>query len=40
MVEWKCLRCEYRFESINEIPYCPACECESLEEVEDENKSD
>ena len=36
MVEYKCLRCEYRFESLNEFPYCPCCEYESLEEVKDE----
>ena len=36
MKEYKCLRCEYHFCSENEIPYCPAYECESLEEIEDE----
>lgn len=35
MSEYRCLICEYRFESMNEIPYCPACEGEALEEVED-----
>jgi len=36
MKEWKCLACEYRFCSENNIPYCPSCENEWLEEVEDE----
>ncbi len=35
-MEYKCLACEYRFESMNEIPYCPACENEILEEIETE----
>jgi len=35
MKDYKCRRCEYTFCSENEIPYCPACECESLEELED-----
>lgn len=38
MKEWKCLACEYRFCSENDIPYCPACENEWLEEIEDESK--
>lgn len=33
MSNYKCLRCEYHFSSKNEIPYCPACDCESLEDV-------
>jgi len=36
MKEYRCLRCEYRFCSENGIPYCPACDCESLEEIEDD----
>lgn len=32
-MEYRCLRCEYRFCSENGIPYCPACDCESLEEI-------
>jgi len=35
MKDYRCKRCEYTFCSENEIPYCPACECESLEELED-----
>lgn len=33
MKEYKCRKCEYRFCSENGIPYCPSCDCESLEEV-------
>lgn len=33
MTLYKCKRCEYIFESMNEIPYCPSCECEQLEEI-------
>jgi len=35
MIDYKCRRCEYHFCSENGIPYCPACECEELEEVKD-----
>jgi len=35
MVEYCCVKCLYHFCSENEIPYCPACECEDLKEVED-----
>jgi len=38
MSEYKCLACEYRFESENGIPYCPCCECENLILVEDLNE--
>ena len=34
MIDYKCQRCEYTFCSENGIPYCPACECENLEEIE------
>ena len=37
-MKYKCLACEYRFESMNEIPYCPACENEFLEKIEEEYK--
>jgi len=37
MKEYKCLRCEYRFCSENEIPYCPACDCEDIEENIEDN---
>lgn len=36
MRDYRCRRCEYTFCSENEIPYCPACECESLDKLEDE----
>lgn len=32
-MKYKCRRCEHRFDTINNFPYCPACFCESLEEV-------
>ncbi len=35
-MNYKCRKCEYRFCSMNEIPYCPSCECEELEELNDE----
>ncbi len=34
-MEYKCRCCEYSFTSDDEIPYCPACECEKLEEIEE-----
>lgn len=33
MREYRCRKCEYRFCSENGMPYCPACDCESLEEI-------
>jgi len=33
--EYRCRRCEYRFCSENGIPYCPACDYESLELLEE-----
>ena len=35
MNDYKCKRCELHFCSEDEIPYCPSCECESLEELKD-----
>ena len=32
-MRYRCRCCGYFFESLNEIPYCPSCECEQLEEV-------
>jgi len=32
-MRYKCRCCEFVFESMNEIPYCPSCECEMLEEI-------
>ena len=39
MSEYRCLRCCYRFGSKNEIPYCPVCDSEKLEKIEDDNKN-
>ena len=33
---YKCKVCEYKFDSDDEIPYCPFCECENLLELEEE----
>ncbi len=33
MKDLRCRKCEYRFCSENGIPYCPACDCEELEEL-------
>lgn len=39
MSEYKCLRCDFRFYSKNEIPYCPACDCENIRNITlDDNK--
>lgn len=38
MKEYRCLKCCFSFVSENEIPYCPACDCEDLEEVEEDVK--
>ncbi len=38
MKEYRCRKCEYRFCSENGIPYCPACDCEDLEEIYEEDK--
>ena len=35
-MKYKCRRCEYIFESMNEFPYCPACDCESLKKLEED----
>lgn len=35
-MNYRCRKCEYHFCSENGMPYCPACECEKLEEIEDE----
>ena len=35
MNDYRCKKCLYTFCSENEIPYCPACDCEDLEELED-----
>jgi len=35
-MEYKCCICEYRFESEDENIYCPCCDCERVEEVDDE----
>lgn len=34
-MNYKCLACEYRFSSTDLMPYCPACDNEMLEELED-----
>lgn len=34
MIEYRCRKCEYRFCSENGMPYCTACDCEDLEELE------
>ncbi len=36
MNDYRCKKCLYTFCSENEIPYCPACDCESLEEIEED----
>ena len=33
MIEYRCRKCEYHFCSSNGMPYCPACDCEDLEEL-------
>ena len=38
MKELKCKRCEHQFCSDDEHPYCNACGCEILEEVEDDGE--
>ena len=35
-MRYKCRACLYEFESNNEIPYCPVCENEGLNEVCDD----
>lgn len=32
-MRYECRKCQYEFESMNGIPYCPSCECEQLMEV-------
>ena len=34
MKEYRCKKCLYQFCSENGMPYCPACDCEDLEELE------
>lgn len=33
--DYKCKKCEHRFCSDDDIPYCPACDCEDLNEGDD-----
>lgn len=30
MIDYSCKRCQYYFCSDDEYPYCPACDCENL----------
>ncbi len=39
MIDYNCKKCEHKFSSNDEIPYCTACGCEDLNEDDsDENK--
>lgn len=33
MKEYRCSSCCFHFESKNELPYCPACDCENIEDI-------
>ena len=34
MKTYSCIKCEHEFCSDDEIPYCTACDCEDLNEVD------
>lgn len=40
MKNYRCKKCLYHFCSENRIPYCPACDCEDLEELSEETDVD
>ncbi len=35
-MNYRCRRCEHRFCCVDNIPYCPACDCKELERIDDE----
>jgi hypothetical protein len=35
-MNYRCRRCEHRFCSIDDISYCPACDCTKLVRIDDE----
>lgn len=37
---YRCRGCSYQFDSDDEIPYCPACDCEDIEEINFEDEEE